>query len=312
MNQTQEQDRKRIEQVDAVWSVALPTEVEDQWSRFPLSHPVVGAEVNRRASGNPVMDAYAHLARVLTERGETLPLTRVASVCCGAGMLERGLMSIGLIAACTGYDLATGALATARADAAAAGYDTLRYERRDLEKNGLETKNLQLVFAHQGIHHIERLEETFDAIRDSLQIGGYFHLHEFVGPDRFQWSDRQLAEMTAWVQTLPMRYRITRDGLVRNDVGRATIEEMIAADPSEAVRSSAIEPLVAERFEIIERRELGMTLAMSALADIAHNFSPDDPEAVGHVQRLLDREIELIEAGELKSDFVTILARRVD
>jgi SAM-dependent methyltransferase len=308
---TQEQDRRRIETVEALWSVALPTELQQQWSRFPMSHPVVVAEVNRRASGNPGMDAYVHLSQFLEKTGQSLPLTRVASVCCGAGALERGLMSIGLITSCTGYDLASGALNIARQDAAAAGYHTLRYEHRDLEKNGLDMRNLQLVFAHQGVHHIERLEETFDAIRESLEIGGYFHLHEFVGPDRFQWADRQLEEMTRWVQSLPERYRRTRDGLLRDSVGRATIEEMIASDPSEAVRSSAIEPLLAERFEIVERRELGMTLVMSALADIAHNFAPDDTEAVAHVQRLLDREMELIETGELTSDFVTILAQRV-
>jgi SAM-dependent methyltransferase len=311
MNDRQEQDRRRIEQVDALWSVALPTELQQQWSRFPLSHPVIAAEVNRRASGDSNIDAYGHLAKLLTTSGEYLPLTRVASVCCGAGALERGLMSIGLIASCTGYDLATGALEIARKEAVAAGYYNLLYERRDLEHNGLDMQDLQIVFAHQGVHHIEKLEETFDAIHASLQLGGYFHLHEFVGPDRFQWSDRQIEEMNLWLDTLPERYRLTREGHIRDRVGRATIEEMIASDPSEAIRSSAIEPLLAERFEIVERRALGMTLAMSALADIAHNFAPEDVEAVGHLRRLLDREAELIEAGELTSDFVTILARRI-
>lgn len=307
---TEAQDQRRAEQVDAFWSIAIPTEPEQQWSMFPASHPVVAAEVNQRACGHSGLDTYAHLAKMLVERGEELPLTRVASICCGTGALERGLVSMGLISACTGYDLATGSIETARAEAAAAGYDNLRYERRDLEKHGLDMQDLQLVVAHQGVHHIERLEETFDAVRASLRIGGYFHLHEFVGPDRFQWSDRQLEEMTAWLQTVPERYRTTRSGDIREHVGRTTIEEMIAADPSEAIRSSAIEPLIAERLEIVERRALGMTLAMSALAGIAHNFDPEAPEAVSHVRRLLDREAELIEAGELTSDFVTILARR--
>jgi SAM-dependent methyltransferase len=305
-----EQDRRRIEQVDTLWSVALPNELQEQWSLYPMSHPVVAAEVNRRASGNPAVNSYGRLAELLVSYGVELPLTRAASVCCGFGALERGLMSMGLIASCTGYDLATGAIETARAEAAAAGYDTLRYERRDLEKNGLDTRDLQIVFAHHGVHHVERLEETFDAIRDSLELGGYFHLDEFVGPDRFQWSDRQLEEMSSWLESLPERYRITREGQVRVHAGRPTIDEMIAADPSEAVRSSAIEPLVAERFEIVERRALGGTLVQSALSDIAQNFAPDDAEAVGYIRRLLDREAELIETGELTSDFVTILARR--
>lgn len=306
----EEQDRLRIEKVDALWSTALPAEVEKQWSLFPNSHPIVLAETNRRASGDPIIDPYFHLYQFLIKTGAELPLTRTASVCCGAGALERGLASLGLISACTGYDLATGALEAARNEAEAAGYNDLHYERRDLENHGLGLQNLQMVFAHQGLHHIEGLEATLDAIRDSLEIGGYFHLHEFVGPDRFQWTDQQLQEMTAWLNTVPEHYRRTEEGLIRDRVTRATIEEMIAADPSEAIRSSAIEPLVEERFEIVERRALGMTF-LSALAGIAHNFSPDDPEAVSHLMRLLDREAELIEAGTLASDFVTILARRV-
>jgi hypothetical protein len=53
-----------------------------------------------------------------------------------------------------------------------------------------------------------------------------------------------------------------------------------------------------------------MTLVVPALADIAHNFDPEDGEAVSHLRRLFDREAELIEAGELTSDFMTIRARR--
>jgi len=306
-----EQDRRRIETVDALWSRPLPTEVQQQWSKYPLSHPVIASELNIRASGNPSVDVYGHLAQFLVNSGVSLPLARAASVCCGSGTLERGLTSIGLIESCTGYDLASGAIEIARAEAKAAGFDKLRYERRDLERHGLDMRDLQVVFAHHGVHHIEGLEKTFDAILASLEIGGYFHLYEFVGPDRFQWSDRQIEEMSSWVNSLPDRYRITREGHIRQNVGRPTIEEMIADDPSEAIRSSAIEPLLAERFEIVERRELGMTLVMSAVADIGHNFSPEDAEAVGHLRRLLDREAELINAGELSSDFVTILARRV-
>src|SRR5262249_17819962 len=140
--------------------------------------------------------------------------------------------------------------------------------------------------------------------------GGVFHVCEFVGPDRFQWTDLQLQEMTAWLQSLPERYRITADGLVKTVVARPTIDEMIAYDPSEAVRSSSIERLLAERFEILERRPLGGTLVMMGLAAIAHNFNPGVPEDCRYVEQLLAREDELMACGKIGSDFAVLTARR--
>ena len=300
----------RVARVQAVWGGAPPTEAAKQWATYPLSHPIVKAAMNRRATGDVERDAYHRLKIQMTEWGFTVPLMRVASLCCGAGSLERQLVEIGLIQQCVGYDLATGALDAARQEAETHCLHGLSYDQRDLERDGLGVSGLDLVLAHQGVHHLERLEDVFDAVNDALAPGGIFHLHEFVGADRFQWPDRQIEEMTAWLQSLPERYQRTSTGLLKTCAGRATIEEMMAYDPSEAVRSSAIERLIAERFEIVERRELGGTLAMMALADIGQNFDPDSPEDVAHLQRLLDREERLIASGELGSDFVVITARK--
>ena len=132
-----------------------------------------------------------------------------------------------------------------------------------------------------------------------------------MGPNRFQWSDIQLAEMTKWVQSLPDKYTITMDGAKKKYVGRATIQEMINFDPSEAVRSQDIEQVLKERFEIIESKNLGGTLTMMALAGIAQNFDPDNLEDCAHLNRLLDREKMLIADGVLTSDFKILIARKV-
>jgi hypothetical protein len=147
-------------------------------------------------------------------------------------------------------------------------------------------------------------------VHDALVPGGIFHLHEFVGPDRFQWPDRQVEEMTTWLRSVPESYRTTSSGVVKDCAGRATLEEMMSYDPSEAVRSSAIDSLVSARFEIVERHLIGGNLAMMALADIGHNFDPASKEAKGHLNRLLAREEELIAAKELRSDFAIIVARK--
>ena len=303
-------DAHRIARVAAVWGGDPPQTEAEQWSRFPLSHPVVKATMNKRATGSPERDGYWLLRRHILAANMTLPIVRAVSLCCGAGAVERDLVRRGLISRCTGYDLALDAISAARAAATHERLEGLEYAVRDLERVGLDEAGLDLIVAHQGVHHLSRLETVLDAVRGALHVGGLFHVDEFVGPDRFQWTDRQLEEMTAWVRSLPERYRMTAGGLIKDSVGRATIAEMIAYDPSEAVRSSDIERLISEKFEILERRPLGGTLAMMALAEIGHNFDPASAEAVAHLERLLRREEELIAAGDLGSDFVVLIARR--
>ena len=301
----------RLARVEALWGKAPPTGEAAQWAAYPTSHPVVLGEMNRRATGRPDHDGYVALRALLLRQGQRLPLARAASLCCGAGGLERRLLEEGLLAHCVGYDLANGALEQARAAAQAAGLGAaLEYRQCDLDACGLGEQGLDLVLGYQGVHHLSRLEFVFDHVHAALRPGGIFHLQEFVGPDRFQWTDRQLAEMTAWLRSVPEPYRRTLEGQVKEAAGRASLAEMLAHDPTEAARSSMIEPLLAERFEILERRALGGTLAMMALAGIAHNFNPAVEEDVAHLQRLLQREAELMASGEIGSDFVVITARR--
>lgn len=111
-------------------------------------------------------------------------------------------------------------------------------------------------------------------MRRALQPGGVFHLNEFVGPDRFQWTDAQLDHLNAFCEALPERYRRLASGQVRPPVIRPTIEQMIAADPSEAIRSSAIIETVRRHFRVMELRELGGALLHIGLSGIIHNFHP--------------------------------------
>ena len=172
-----DEDGHRVSRVQDIWGKSIPTEAAKQWAAFPLSHPVVKARMNVRATGNAETDPYSHLKSQLREWGFATPLDSAA------GTLERQLLEIGVINRCIGYDLASGAIDAARREASANGLVNLTYEQRDLEHDGLSVSGLDIVFTHQGIHHIENLEAVFDAVNDALNPGGLFHLHEFVGAD---------------------------------------------------------------------------------------------------------------------------------
>lgn len=86
-----------------------------------------------------------------------------------------------------------------------------------------------------------------------------------------------------------------------------TARSVIAVDPSEAVRSAEIVPLLRQHFDIREYKPLGGTILQFLLADIAGNFEPDEAGA-RLLEMLFAIEDALIDAGHIESDFAYIVA----
>jgi SAM-dependent methyltransferase len=297
----------RRSRVSEAWSADPEDEAEDHgW--YWLAHPVVKARVNRLTSGDPALDGYDRLAQLLRERGWTLPIPRSVSLGCGFGGLERDLAARGMIAAMDAYDLSEDAIAEARRKAAALQLADIRYHVADLEKTAPPARSADVVFAHSSVHHVERLEPLFAAVRLALRPGGIFHLNEFVGPTRFQWTDTQLDLANGWLDSLPGRLRCLPSGHPKEKLQRPTVAAMIAADPSEAIRSADIREVLQQDFEVIEERQLGGALLHLALGGIAQNFDPANGEDMAFLQQLFTLEDEAMADGRIGSDFMIITA----
>jgi SAM-dependent methyltransferase len=298
----------RREKVNEVWSAASVRNA-GTLGRYWLAHPMVQARVNTLASGRPDVDAYGRLAELLARRGWPLPMDRAISLGCGFGGLERDLVGRGLCRRVHALDLAEGAVAEARRLAEAEGFgDRIRYQVADLESAALPPGSADVVFAHQSVHHIEALDELFLGIRRALRPGGVLHLHEFVGPIRFQWTDAQLALANGFLDSLPSRLRRTPSGVPKGRLARPTIAAMLAIDPTEAIRSAEIPAVLRRHFDVVEERRLGGALAHIALGDVAQNFDPADLEARSALERLFALEDEAMADGRIGSDFVTLTA----
>ena len=298
-------EQERRDRVGAVWSVNPEAAAGWYW----MAHPMVRDRVNALASGgNPRMDSYGRLKVVLQERGVRLPLGRAVSLGCGFGGLERALAAEGIIDQIDAYDLAPGAIEEARRLAAEAGLHGLRYHVADLETIDFPPGEVDVVFAHSSVHHVERLEQLFETVAAMLKPGGIFHLSEFVGPTRFQWTDAQMAGVNRFLESLPPRLRRLPTGEPRPLQTRPTIASMIAADPSEAIRSSDIRPLIGRYFDIVEERELGGALLHLGLGDIAQNFNADDAGDRAILEAFFAEEDQAMRDGIIGSDFATITA----
>lgn len=298
-----------LDRAAATWSVS-PQQREAVQGMNWMAHPCVGARLNHKATGVEGKDAYVHLKDLLAGLGWRLPLARVASLGCGFGAIERGLAGIGMANRIEGYDIAEGAIAGARALAEAQGLGALHYQRGDLEQLVLDEGAYELVLGFQSIHHVKDLDRLFAMVHRALRPGGVFHLYEYVGPDRFQWTDAQLFHMNQFLRDLPERYLRLPDGVLRGPRERPRAEDVIACDPTEAVRSSMIIPALERHFRVIERRELGGALLHIGLSDIAQNFRPEHPEDLAHLERFFALEDRLMAEGVIGSDFAVLVAMK--
>lgn len=292
-----------------VWSLS-PEQRAEESGWYWMAHPSVQERINTQISGDPSCDAYSHLARVLAGLGWVLPIARAVSLGCGFGALERSLTSREVVKEIKAYDFSEAAIAEARRLAGEQQLRKVTYQVADLEQLKLPTQSINAAFAHQSIHHIEGLERLFSEIRKALKPGGIFHLHEFVGPSRFQWTEAQLALANDYLSSLPLRLRRLPCGGPKPFLKRPTIDAMIAADPTEAVRSSEILIVLRRYFTLIEQHHIGGAVLHLALGDIAQNFAPDDPEDKGHLQRLFALEDRMMAEGVIGSDFVVVTAGR--
>jgi SAM-dependent methyltransferase len=262
-------------------------------------HPQIGGDPDRNW-----LDHFKrrHLPRTVS-RGLTIG--------CGDGGLERHGTALGLCEHFDAFDVSPGAIEVARAAAAKAGLTTVTYAVQDLNHAAFEPDRYDVAFASMALHHIERLEHLFEQVRAALKPGGLFVFNEYVGPDRFQWARRQLIAINLILVLLPTRLRRSlTDGQIKKPVRRPTVEAMIQIDPSEAVRSSAILPLVEGYFHTIERIDYGGTILHMLLQDIIGNFRAGHRGDLAVLRTIFALERWLLLSKFLSSDFTMVVARR--
>ncbi len=273
-----------------------------------MNHPVIEKHINRKISG----DAGRNWLDYIKATYAPQVLQRGLSLGCGGGGLERHGLFLEICRHFDAYDVAPGAIEVARSEAAKVGFETqTHYQVRDLNAMTLPPATYDIIFACQSAHHFTEIEHIFSEVGRALKPGGLFILNEFVGPTRFQWTERQLEIVNTILLTLPEDYRrlVLSPGTVRDQLLRPTVEQMIALDPSEAVRSAELLHLVGTYFEIVEKIDFGGTLLQLLLQDIAGNFNPEKPGDVAMLDLLWMLEERLIRYGSLPSDFTLLVAR---
>ena len=271
------------------WNDAAHTHALRQTSW--MAHTAVLMHLNERATGDPARDwlsSWAHRWFV----GDDL---RVLVLGCGEGWLERAVAQWPFVSRIDAMDVAEEAVARAAVNAPA----KVRYSVADLNVATLEPDAYDVVVAHSVLHHVENLEHCFAQIERAMKRDATLIVNEYVGPNRFQFSDFVLTTMNELRAALGYPPR-----------QRPTPEFMIANDPTEAVRSEELVPMIASRFDVLERKDLGGTILMHLLYEIVQDFRWDDARERSIVDLLCAFEGALVDTGVIASDFVILAARK--
>jgi ubiquinone/menaquinone biosynthesis C-methylase UbiE len=262
---------------------------------------------NLLASGDPAVDHVTSIAS--RHLGHDLS---AISLGCGTGERELRWFATGRFARLVGVDLSAQRIEAARQAATSAPNAVgLEFEVADVQTVGVPPQSLDVVIGESSLHHLARVRSALVRARTWLKPGGLVLVNEFVGPTRFQWTNRQLEAANALLDLLPQRLRRQPDGRLKKSVVRPSHLAM-RYDPSEAIESSQIVPALDELFERIELRRMGGTLSHLVFSKIAQNFAADDAEARRFAALVFESEDALMDTGDIGSDYILGVWRRRD
>jgi len=310
-------DRRYVNDQASILTGTDQHRVSDYWSKqfetmrtdnsYWLNNKIVEESTYRLMT-----DAPKHwLEWLLNDYFARQTFERSLSVCCGDGAHEIQLYQSGKVRFVSGVDISAGAIkqAIVRFEAVAAPKDRYRFEMRDV--NALELDgSFDLILSTGALHHTTNLEDLLAKLEHVLAPNGYFVVVEFIGPNRFQWTDRQIEIANKVLNVLDPFYLRNGD---RSRFERPSIESMLKSDPSEAVRSADVYPLVKKYFEVRYERFYNGTLLHQLhplLRSELANRQQRDFDSI--VKLILLMEDLLIKNDVLPSDFVFLICQKFD
>jgi ubiquinone/menaquinone biosynthesis C-methylase UbiE len=270
--------------------------------------PEVLARRNALVTGDPdkqFVDWFVE--RHLGERSGLVAI----SVGCGDGLREPAWARTGRFARIDAYDISPGSIEKARERASADGLDgVLEFKVGNAYDLEYPAGSLDVIIGEDSLHHMTPLDELFARFERWLRPDGFLFVNEYVGPRRLQLEPRQLEAANAALALLPEACRRDwEDGGVRRRIDHTGRLRMYLNDPSEAVESDRIVPLLRERFDVVDERPYGESIVHPVLSSIAHNFLDEGP-CKRALELLFAAEDLLLGSGEIETLRTVLVCRK--
>lgn len=300
--------------------------IADHWDRRTLeTQPArtswwqsraVKRHINKLVCGEEYEGTGQGLVMELKRRLGGRVLRRGVSIGAGIGNKEMRFVRLGLVERFDLFELSSARVEKGRALAEDLGLGgQVSFHQAD-GFSAIEPESVDLVHWNNSLHHMLDVREAVRWSRRVLVPGGIFFLDDFVGPTRFQWSDRALAVATGARAILPGRYLKDPQSppaeprYLPIKVRRPAPGRIARQDPSEAADSEAILPAVREIFPEADIQRTGGLVYHVALATILHNFDEEVPDDLSLLNLLLELDTACLRDPELESPYATALAEK--
>ena len=192
--------------------------------------PEVLERWNQLITGNNKLDYYAYTCEnYLKSSNELIGF----SIGCGTGHRELKWASTGLFSRIDAIDISIERIKYASEEAKKNGFTKIiNYNVADIYDLELTHNLYDVIFIEQSLHHFSPLKEMLIKLKYCLKPNGYLVINEFVGPTRFQWTERQLEIINSALTLLPSKYRKKINGSnLKSKVIRPSKLSMILGDP---------------------------------------------------------------------------------
>jgi SAM-dependent methyltransferase len=261
--------------------------------------------INQRVCGKPIEGVCAGLEEKM--RPLVVPGARGVSVGCGNGAKEIRLAKLGIVHEFDLFEISESRVAQGRQLASRHGVgDRVRFYLEN-PFDRVVRATYDVVYWNNALHHMFDTTAAVEWSRSALRAGGLFVMDDFVGPSRFQWTDRNLYFASAVRAGLPQRLLVhptNRSETLRSMIVRPDPNALAAIDPTEAADSSNILPALGKCFPDAEVILTGGCIYHLALNDVLANVEEGDAALL---QNLLLLDEALAEAGE--THYAVALAR---
>jgi glycosyltransferase involved in cell wall biosynthesis/SAM-dependent methyltransferase len=298
-------DRDRLAKTKKAWNDFHTGNTAGK-RKYWWDSPVVLGHCQRLVTGDPNMNIYDFLKREFGGR----TFERGLSICSGSGEFERGLLDNHICRAIDAYEIAEERVREGERIAREKNY-AIRFHAEDVNRAVFRNNHYDIFFSWSALHHVEKLEDVCKNTRNALKDGGLVVVQEYIGPNQFQWTERQVALVNSILETLPERLRISAvTGQRIGRIERPTVERMNSSDPSEAIRSKEIIPVLERFFAVRTVRYFGGSIFNPLFNEIIGNFDHDDDGDVALMKMSLLLEEVLIREKILDNDYAVIIAEK--
>jgi len=312
LDQTQDDTIKsRNDKITSHWSSVDDKEVFGK-QIYWLANPIVNRWYHSKAVGGKT---YSHWVNLCVDYylGKRCPVDKILSVGCGEGSLERHLATLNAFKGLDAVDISPERVEKAREKAREYNITGINYFIQNIETENFPQKDYDAIFYNMSLHHMFHMETIICKTIDSLKPNGFLFINEYVGPNRFEFSNREQEVIQSLYSLIPEKYRYSlaeqNFGYLKSQVSLPNPSEVANVDPSEAVCSKEIIPTLQKYCNIIELNKIGGTVLQFLLQNIAGHFREDDPESVSILNLILKAEEILIDIGDLESHFALIVAQ---